>query len=133
MLLFLVLSAVLTTHVMVMQVLTNQAPPEDQVGRFTVVRNAVAGVAKCVAALVAAGSWRASDSPPPGSYSPSSWARPGSVGGSWDATGRWRNWSVPPKTTFIDYVRRRRWDLIRPDAPRPPTKSWPCWVSTTPR
>ncbi|MFC5660280.1 hypothetical protein [Streptomyces nogalater] len=52
-LLFLVLSAVLTTHVMVMQVLTNQAPPEDQVGRFTVVRNAVAGVAKCVAALVA--------------------------------------------------------------------------------
>ncbi|GHH19746.1 MFS transporter [Streptomyces rubradiris] len=52
-LLFLVLSAVLTTHVMVMQVLTNQAPPEDQVGRFTVVRNAVAGAAKCVAALVA--------------------------------------------------------------------------------
>ncbi|GHA84264.1 MFS transporter [Streptomyces thermodiastaticus] len=52
-LLYLVLSAVLTTHVMVMQVLTNQAPPEDQVGRFTVVRNAVAGTAKCVAALVA--------------------------------------------------------------------------------
>ncbi|QLJ03646.1 hypothetical protein HZZ00_23430 [Streptomyces sp. NEAU-sy36] len=51
--LFLVLSAVVTTHVMVMQVLTNQAPPEDQVGRFTVVRNAVAGVAKCGAALVA--------------------------------------------------------------------------------
>ncbi|MFE2074480.1 MFS transporter [Streptomyces misionensis] len=51
--LFLVLSAVITTHVMVMQVLTNQAPPEDQVGRFTVVRNAVAGAAKCGAALVA--------------------------------------------------------------------------------
>ncbi|WP_206506650.1 hypothetical protein [Streptomyces chrestomyceticus] len=51
--LFLVLSAVITTHVMVMQVLTNQAPPEDQVGRFTVVRNAVAGVAKCAGALVA--------------------------------------------------------------------------------
>nr|MCY0983569.1 hypothetical protein [Streptomyces tirandamycinicus] len=50
--LFLVLSAVITTHVMVMQVLTIQAPPEEQVGRFTVVRNAVAGVAKCGAALV---------------------------------------------------------------------------------
>ncbi|GHH19750.1 hypothetical protein [Streptomyces rubradiris] len=24
---------------------------------------------------------------------------------------------MPPETTFIDYVRRRRWDLVRPDAP----------------
>ncbi|MEU6611603.1 hypothetical protein ABZ922_42465 [Streptomyces shenzhenensis] len=52
-LLFGVISAVLTTHVMVMQVLTNQAPAEDQVGRFTVVRNAVAGSAKGGAALLA--------------------------------------------------------------------------------
>ncbi|AZM53081.1 hypothetical protein DMA15_11140 [Streptomyces sp. WAC 01529] len=52
-LLFGVLAAVLTTHIMVMQVLTNQAPPEDRVGRFTVVRNAVAGSAKGGAALLA--------------------------------------------------------------------------------
>jgi hypothetical protein len=51
--LFLVLNAVLTAHVMVMQVLTNQAPPEDQVGRFAVVRNAVAGTAKFTASLLA--------------------------------------------------------------------------------
>ncbi|MEV5499528.1 MFS transporter [Nonomuraea fuscirosea] len=52
-LLMLLLSMALTAHTMVMQVLTNQAPPEDQVGRFTVVRNSVAGLAKGGFALLA--------------------------------------------------------------------------------
>ncbi|AUG78780.1 hypothetical protein CFP65_4013 [Kitasatospora sp. MMS16-BH015] len=52
-LLMLVATAVLTAHVMVMQVLTNQAPPEGRVGRFSVVRNAVAGSAKAGFSLLA--------------------------------------------------------------------------------
>ncbi|WP_433433509.1 MFS transporter [Nonomuraea sp. CA-141351] len=52
-LIMLVLSMVMTGHVMAMQVLTNQAPAEDQVGRFTVVRNAVAGSAKAGFSLMA--------------------------------------------------------------------------------
>lgn len=39
-------SMVLTAHVMAMQVLTNQAPAAGEVGRFTVLRNSVAGAAK---------------------------------------------------------------------------------------
>ncbi|MFG1697913.1 MFS transporter [Nonomuraea sp. NPDC049309] len=52
-LVMLVLNMVMTGHVMAMQVLTNQAPPEDQVGRFAVVRNAVAGTAKAGFSLLA--------------------------------------------------------------------------------
>ena len=52
-LIMLVLNMVMTGHVMAMQVLTNQAPPEDQVGRFAVVRNAVAGAAKAGFSLLA--------------------------------------------------------------------------------
>ncbi|MCX4789024.1 hypothetical protein OG369_23420 [Streptomyces sp. NBC_01221] len=52
-LLMLVAAVVLTAHVMVMQVLTNQAPPADQVGRFSVVRNSVAGSAKAGFSLLA--------------------------------------------------------------------------------
>lgn len=46
-------STVITTHVISMQVLTNQAPPRNEVGRFTVLRNCVAGLAKGLFSLAA--------------------------------------------------------------------------------
>jgi hypothetical protein len=52
-LLMLVISVVLTAHAILMQVLTNQAPPEDKVGQFSMVRNAVAGSAKAGFSLAA--------------------------------------------------------------------------------
>lgn len=48
-----VLAIALTAHVISMQVLTNQAPPASEVGRFTVLRNSVAGTAKGVFSLLA--------------------------------------------------------------------------------
>lgn len=44
--LILPVSLVLTAHVICMQVLTNQAPRPEEVGRFTTLRNSVAGAAK---------------------------------------------------------------------------------------
>lgn len=49
----LVLAVALTAHVISMQVLTNQAPPPSEVGRFIVLRNSVAGTAKGVFSLLA--------------------------------------------------------------------------------
>ncbi|MFI2370230.1 MFS transporter [Streptomyces sp. NPDC018833] len=47
------LSLVITCHVICMQVLTNQIPQEHEVGRFAVVRNVVASLAKAVYAFAA--------------------------------------------------------------------------------
>lgn len=51
--LMLLMSVVLTAHVISMQILTNQSPPAGEVGRFTVLRNTVAGSAKGVFSLAA--------------------------------------------------------------------------------
>ncbi|WJZ01959.1 MFS transporter [Corynebacterium freiburgense] len=42
-----------TAHVLTMQVLTNQAPPADQVASFTLLRNAFAGLSKAGASIIA--------------------------------------------------------------------------------
>lgn len=52
-LLVFLVAVVLTAHVISMQVLTNQAPAENEVGKFTVMRNCVAGLAKGGFSLVA--------------------------------------------------------------------------------
>nr|WP_269328331.1 MFS transporter [Kineosporia mesophila] len=52
-LLMLPVSMVLTAHVICMQVLTNQAPRPEEVGKFTTLRNSVAGAAKAGFSLLA--------------------------------------------------------------------------------
>lgn len=48
-----VLTLVLTLHVIVMQVLTNQTPPAEEVGSFAMTRNVVASLSKALFALAA--------------------------------------------------------------------------------
>lgn len=47
------LTLIITMHVIVMQVLTNQTPAPDQVGSFAITRNVVASLAKAIFALAA--------------------------------------------------------------------------------
>lgn len=47
------LSLILTSHIVCMQVLTNQAPKDNQIGQFALIRNSVAGSAKVIFALAA--------------------------------------------------------------------------------
>lgn len=48
-----ILSLTLTSHIVCMQVLTNQAPKDNQIGQFALIRNSVAGSAKVIFALAA--------------------------------------------------------------------------------